>query len=241
MPKPIDKIENIRLRQSKDRGHANHGWLDSYFTFSFADYFDEDHMGFRSLRVINEDRVKPAQGFGTHPHQNMEILTYVIEGALQHKDSMGHESVINAGDVQKITAGTGIMHSEFNASKAQDVHLLQIWILPDKKGLNPSYQQFTLPAPDATEPLTPIGSPEGGKNIIQFNQDVRVYRVILKAGKGTQYKFEKGRGGWLQMVSGKLDLHGLTLVSGDGAAIENEQQIHLACQANSEFLLFDLK
>jgi len=205
----------ITIRSSKDRGHAQHGWLDSYHTFSFADYFDPAHMGFHTLRVVNEDKVTPGEGFGTHPHRDMEILTYVIEGQLKHRDSMGHEVIIKAGDIQKITAGTGISHSEFNASQTEAVHLLQIWIIPDTKGLR------ALP--------------------VKFHQDVTVYRGLLSAGKPLERKFSAGRAGWVQMVKGEMALNNQTLKAGDGAAIEEEEQISFLSKSSAEFLLFDLK
>ena len=220
----------ITIRKSKDRGHAEHGWLDSYHTFSFADYFDPNHQNFRTLRVINEDKVMPGEGFGTHPHRDMEILTYVIEGQLKHRDSMGHEAIIKAGEIQKITAGTGITHSEFNASKTEFVHLLQIWIIPDKKGLKPSYQEETLPD---TKGLVALP--------VKFHQDVTVFRGLLSAGKPLEHKFLAGRAGWVQMVKGNMMLNGQSLTTGDGAAIEEEKKISFLGKAPAEFLLFDLK
>lgn len=220
----------ITVRKAKDRGHAQHGWLDSYHTFSFADYFDPAHTGFRTLRVINEDRVAPGEGFGTHPHRDMEILTYVIEGQLKHRDSMGHEALIKAGDVQKITAGTGITHSEFNASKSEKVHLLQIWILPDRTGLKPSYQEATL---------------KEGKGLmalpVKFNQDATVYRGKLEPGESLEHVLAAGRVGWVQMVEGGLALNGKPLVAGDGAAAEGEAKLNFSSKTKAEFLLFDLK
>ncbi len=229
------------LRPSHERGHVNHGWLDSYFTFSFADYHDPDHMQFRSLRVINEDRVAPGQGFGMHQHRDMEIFTYVIEGVLAHKDSMGHASSIKAGQIQKITAGRGISHSEFNGSNKDPVHLLQIWIIPSPLGLTPSYEEYTLPVPDEKNALILMGSSLGEKNVVKFNQDVLVYRGVLAAGKTAEYDLKSGRGAWIQMVKGKLSVNGTGLTAGDGAAIENEKEIFFQSQKDCEFLLFDLK
>jgi len=220
----------ITVRKAKDRGHAQHGWLDSYHTFSFADYFDPAHMGFRTLRVINEDRVAPGEGFGTHPHRDMEILTYVIEGQLKHRDSMGHEALIKAGDVQKITAGTGITHSEFNASDSEEVHLLQIWIVPERTGLKPSYQETTLKDDKGLAALP-----------VKFNQDVAVYRGKLEAGKNLEHAMGAGRGGWVHMVEGGLTLNGKPLVAGDGAAVEGEAKLNFSSKTKAEFLLFDLK
>ncbi len=240
MIKSSPSSQHIKIRRANERGHALHGWLDSFHTFSFADYYDPQHMGFRSLRVINEDRVEAGKGFGEHSHKDMEILSYVVEGALKHKDSMGHESVINTGDIQKITAGTGIVHSEFNASHTKRVHFLQIWIVPKEKGLNPSYQQFTLPSQDTTHPLLLIASSMGGKNIIQFYQDVDLYRGTLKKGQKISHIFPPKRGGWMQMIQGSLELEGHSLKAGDGAAIEQQSQISLKALERCEFLLFDL-
>ena len=231
---------NIRIRPAAERGHADHGWLNSYHTFSFAGYQDPAHMGFRALRVINEDRVDPGMGFGAHPHQDMEIFSYVIEGSLTHKDSMGHESTIKAGDVQKITAGTGIIHSEFNGSKKEKVHFLQIWILPEKVGLKPSYQEYSLALSDQAPPVSLIGSPKGGKNVIQFNQDVYIYKGTLTQGKTYSYELKPGRGVWLQVIKGKLTVSEQELSAGDGAAIENLNEIIITAQNTLEFLLMDL-
>lgn len=233
-------MKNIQVRKSSDRGHANHGWLDSYHTFSFADYFDPQFMGYRSLRVINEDRVEAKQGFGTHPHRDMEILTYVISGQLAHKDSMGSGSTIRPGQVQKMTAGTGITHSEFNASDKEAVHLLQIWIVPHLRGLKPSYEEYTLAPPDEKNPLLLIGSLDGGKNIVKFNQDVLLYRGILSSGQSLGYSMKPGRGVWVQMVKGQLAVNDVSLSAGDGAAIEKLAQLSFQVVQPSEFLLFDL-
>ncbi len=230
----------ITLRPSQKRGYADHGWLKSHFTFSFAEYQDPAYMGFRSLRVINEDYVAPGQGFGTHPHRDMEIFTYVIDGALAHKDSMGHASSLSAGQVQKITAGTGISHSEFNGSDKDPVHLLQIWILPEKRGLVPSYQEYTLAVPDDKNPLLLMGSPSGGKNVVKFNQDVFVYRGILKTDQDVEYSIKLGRGAWVQMIKGRLTVNDTLVSGGDGAAIENENILSFKAQKDAEFLLFDL-
>lgn len=231
---------NVQVRRSRERGHANHGWLDSYFSFSFADYYDAAHMQFRSLRVINEDRVEPNQGFGMHPHRDMEIFTYVVEGSLAHKDSMGHESSITSGQVQKITAGKGLLHSEFNASKTEPVHLLQIWIVPSEHSLQPSYEEYTLDKADEKNPLLLVGSPTGGKNVVHFHQDVYVYRGQLKAGKTTEHKLKPGRGLWLQMVKGSLHVGDTMVTSGDGLLLENVSDVVIKADHDSEFLLFDL-
>lgn len=252
---------NIQVRRSEERGHANHGWLDTYHTFSFASYQDPKFMGYRTLRVINEDRVAPNEGFGTHPHRDMEILTYVIAGELAHKDSMGSGSTIRPGQVQKMTAGSGVTHSEFNASDKNEVHLLQIWIVPAKRGLTPSYEEYTLPKADEKNPLLLIGSPEGGKNIVKFNQDVFVYRGVLKASQNVTYDLKPGRGVWIQMVKGQIrishlassiskssrdtnpgirDADAVGVVAGDGTAIENLPAFQIKAAADSEFLLFNL-
>lgn len=240
MAKTVHSRQNIIVRPSHERGHADHGWLNSNFTFSFADYFDPSHMGFRSLRVINDDIVAPATGFGMHPHRDMEILTYIIEGSLRHKDSMGHESVIKPGQVQKITAGSGIRHSEFNASDREPVHLLQIWIIPQTKDLTPSYEEHTLPAADPKNPLLLIGSPEGGKNVVKFNQGVRVYRGVLAKGKDVTHAITSGHGLWIQMVKGSVDVEGHAVKAGDGVSIEGLDAIVLKASQDSEFLMFDL-
>lgn len=231
---------NIQLRRSKERGHANHGWLDSYFSFSFADYYDPAHMQFRALRVINEDYVEPGKGFDMHPHRDMEIFTYVIEGELAHKDSMGHASSITSGQVQKITAGKGILHSEYNGSDKNPVHLLQIWIVPSEHGLKPSYEEYTLPKADDKDPLLLIGSPDGGDNVVHFHQDVLVYRGILKAEKNVSYPVKPGRGIWIQMVKGKINAGAAVLSEGDGVAIENVSGLEIKAEKDAEFLLFDL-
>jgi redox-sensitive bicupin YhaK (pirin superfamily) len=233
--------QNIQMRPSHERGRANHGWLDSYFSFSFADYYDPAHMGFRSLRVINEDYVEAGQGFGAHPHKDMEILTYVLEGAVAHKDSMGNASVIKAGEVQKMSAGSGIEHSEFNPSKTDKLHLLQIWIIPATKGIEPNYEQYALPKPDEKNPLQLIASPQGGVNVIKYYQDAELYRGLLKKGASTKYVIRRGRGLWLQMIKGQLEAAGHVLKAGDAVAVENENELLLTSQQDAEFLLFDLK
>lgn len=240
MARTVNSRQNIVVRPSNERGHADHGWLNTYHSFSFADYFDPSHMGFRSLRVINDDIVGPATGFGMHPHRDMEILTYVIKGSLRHKDSMGHESVITSGQIQKITAGSGIRHSESNASDRDAVHLLQIWIIPHTKDLTPSYEEHTLPVPDPKNPLLLMGSPEGGNNVVHFNQDVQVYRGVLDKGKELTYTIGTGRGVWVQMVKGTLELGDKTLKAGDGASMEGLDSVKFKSLQDSEFLLFDL-
>jgi redox-sensitive bicupin YhaK (pirin superfamily) len=230
----------IQVRPGKERGHANHGWLDTYHTFSFADYYDPDHMGFRSLRVINEDRVAPGQGFGTHPHRDMEIITYVLEGALEHKDSLGTGSVIRPGDVQRMSAGTGITHSEFNHSKVEPVHLLQIWVLPERKGLKPGYEQKAFDLHQGSGRLQLLAAPDGRNGAVTVHQDVALYAALLSPGKKVTHSLERGRHAWLQVTRGAATLNGEKLKAGDGAAVSEEGSLEIAAAAEAEILLFDL-
>lgn len=222
----------IVTRKSQDRGHAQHGWLDSYHSFSFADYHDPEWMGFRTLRVINEDRVAPAQGFGSHPHRDMEIITYVLSGQLKHKDSMGNEGNINPGEIQKMSAGTGVTHSEFNASSTNEVHLLQIWITPDTKGLQPAYEQNLLPVDQKNSffafPVT-------------IHQDAKIFRGQVSKGNELSYEINKERGAWVQIISGSLSINDNPLESGDAALVEKETCLRFTTLKECEFLLFDLK
>ncbi len=229
----------IKIRKSSERGYFNFGWLETRHTFSFGDYHDPEHMGYRDLRVINEDIVKPAHGFPTHSHHDMEIITYVLKGALKHKDSMDTSSIIEPGDIQRMSAGSGVRHSEFNHSQHDAVHLLQIWILPDKKGMPPSYEQVFVPADKKQDQLYLVASREGGRHAVKIHQDVLIYASLLSKGKTLTYEPAKGRGLWLQMIEGALDLNGKKLSQGDAAAIENEKITVKALQ-NSHFLLFDL-
>jgi redox-sensitive bicupin YhaK (pirin superfamily) len=231
----------INLRPAAERGHANHGWLDSHFTFSFADYWDPKHMGYRSLRVINEDKVAPEQGFGTHPHRDMEIITYVLEGALAHKDSMGTGSVIRPGDVQRMSAGTGVLHSEFNNSPSDLVHLLQIWILPERRSLQPSYEQKNFSTEEKLNRFRLIASPEGKDGSVTIHQDAKLSAAIVEKGKTVKYELGTGRHAWIQIARGEISLNGTTLHAGDGAAVEKETSVEIRGQADrSELLLFDL-
>lgn len=231
----------IQIRRAKERGHANYGWLDTYYTFSFSDYFDPNFMGFRSLRVINEDRVKPGHGFPTHPHRDMEIITYVLEGELAHKDSMGTGSVIRPGEVQKMSAGTGIRHSEFNHSKTEPVHLLQIWILPQKEGLKPMYEQKLIPAAEKQGKLRLLASSKSGNGAVTLHQDAKLYVSELNGGQSVDYKLADGRYAWVQVARGKLSVNGKELEAGDGAAISQESLLQIAgVSDHSEVLLFDL-
>lgn len=226
------------IRKSDDRGKAEFGWLHGRHSFSFGEYYDPDFMGFRTLRVINEDRVEPGQGFGTHPHRDMEIITYVIEGNLEHKDSMGNGSVIRAGDVQVMSAGSGVSHSEFNQSKQSLVHLLQIWIVPNQKGLNPGYQQKSFDFKGQKNRLVLFVSSDGIDQSLKIHQDARVYAAHLEKGKQLEYKNQK-RHTWIQMIKGVLSVEGNTLQAGDGLATD-KNDLTLYANEPSEFLLFDL-
>jgi len=229
----------ITVRKAEDRGHFNHGWLDTYHTFSFADYYDPNFMGFRDLRVINEDRVQPGRGFGTHGHRDMEIITYILEGELAHRDSMGTGSVIRPGEVQRMSAGTGVMHSEMNPSPEKPVHLLQIWILPEREGIKPGYEQKTFPETERQGRLRLVASPDAREGSLEIHQDVDLFASTLRDGKAVAHEFRPNRYGWLQVARGSVDVNGKKLNAGDGAAIEGERSI--ALRGNGEVLLFDLK
>jgi len=232
----------ITIRPSEDRGHANHGWLDTYYTFSFSDYYDPKHMGFRDLRVINEDRVSAGKGFGMHPHRDMEILTYIIDGELSHRDSMGRGATIKSNDVQRMSAGTGVMHSEVNQSNAP-VHLLQIWLLPEAEGLKPSYEDRTFSAEEKLNRLRLIASHDGREGATTINQDASVYASLLDSGKSLEFAPKPGRHAWVQLVRGELDINGTRLTRGDGAAVSRESKLQLTSvsgNGQAEFLLFDL-
>jgi len=230
----------IYVRRGDERGHTQLSWLDSRHTFSFDQYYDPNFQGFRHLRVINEDVVAPGKGFGTHPHRDMEILTYIIDGALEHRDSMGNGSVIRPGDVQRMSAGTGVTHSEFNPSKTDPVHLLQIWILPEKRGLKPSYEQHTFSAAELSDQLRLLASRKPSNGAVAIHQDVALYGARLAAGGKTAYKLDKDRYAWLQVARGKIRLNGRELQAGDGAAIEDEERLDIEAETPSEILLFDL-
>ena len=229
----------MNIRKSAERGHANHGWLDTYHSFSFADYYDPNHMHFRALRVINEDYIAPGMGFGTHPHADMEIVTYIVKGALQHKDSMGNSAVMRAGDIQRISAGSGIMHSEFNASSSEPVHLLQIWLMPDKKGVKPGYveRSFAKAAPGRLHLAT---SKNGRDGSIPINQDADLYFSKLEKGQTAELALQPGRHAWLQLIEGQLDVNGTRLQAGDAAAVSQVEQLKLSPVDGAHFLLFDL-
>jgi redox-sensitive bicupin YhaK (pirin superfamily) len=229
----------IKIRRADERGHANHGWLDSHHTFSFANYHDPEHMGFRSLRVINEDRVAPGQGFGTHPHRDMEIISYVLEGALSHRDSMGTGSVIRPGDVQAMSAGRGVTHSEFNGSEADPVHFLQIWLLPSERGLQPRYDQKTFAAADRGG-LRVVASPDGRDGSVTIHTDAVLRAGRLEPGQTAELALVAGRHAWVQVARGILRLNGQEVRAGDGAAISGEPALQLEALEAAEVLVFDL-
>ena len=229
----------ITIRRARDRGHFDHGWLNTFHTFSFADYHDPAHMGFRSLRVLNDDRVAPGQGFGEHRHRDMEIVSYVLEGALAHKDSMGNSGIIRPGDVQKMSAGTGVQHSEFNGSRSEPLHFLQIWIVPEVRGIAPAYEQKTFPPETRRGKLRLIGSRDGRDGSVTIRQDVDAYASVLEDGQDVRHALAPGRSAWLHVAEGELELNGNRLEEGDGAAVENEPELAIAGKG-AEFLLFDL-
>ena len=230
----------ITLRQSSDRGHANHGWLDSYHTFSFANYYDPNHMGFRALRVINEDWVQSGKGFGTHGHRDMEIITYVLDGVLEHKDSLGNGAVITPGEVQRMSAGTGIMHSEFNPDQTEPVHLLQIWILPDRQGLQPSYEQRAFGLEERQGKLRLIAARDGREGAVTIHQDVDLYSAVLQKGDHVSYQLQPNRYGWLQVAKGEVSLNGNALKAGDAVALSEAESLKIGTDTSAEILLFDL-
>ena len=228
------------LRKAEDRGHANHGWLDTWHTFSFAQYHDPQHMGFSDLRVINDDRVQPGQGFGTHGHRDMEIITYVLDGALQHKDSMGNGSVIRPGNVQRMSAGRGVRHSEFNASQTEPVHLLQIWIEPNVSGIEPGYEEKHFTHDEKRGQLRLIASPDGAAGSVTIHQDARVYAALLDNTDKVMHTLAAGRKAYVHVARGEVTVNGHKLSGGDGARIDNESRIEFADAGNAEILLFDL-
>ena len=230
----------IRIRKAEDRGHLNHGWLNTYHTFSFGDYHDPEHMGFRSLRVMNEDRVEPGEGFGTHPHRDMEIVTYVLEGALEHKDSMGNGEVLRPGEFQRMSAGTGITHSEFNPSDVEPVHLYQIWLFPERKGIEPSYEQKQFADAEMTNRLRLVVSPDASDGSLMIHQDARIYLAKLDDSQQATHESSSGRHSWLQVLRGAVRLNGMELETSDGAAISDESRIEIVGTTNAELMLFDL-
>ena len=230
----------LHIRKAAERGHADHGWLNTWHTFSFADYHDPQFMGFKALRVINEDRVQPGEGFGTHPHRDMEIISYVIDGALEHKDSMGNGTVIRPGEVQRMSAGTGITHSEFNHSSKELVHFLQIWIFPDTKGLEPGYEQKFFSDEDKRGRLRLVASKDGRDGSLTIHQDAALYDSILEKGMEIDYPVPAGRHLWLQVVCGAVNVNGVSLGQSDGAAISDETLLKIIAEKDSELLLFNL-
>ena len=230
----------MTLRLADERGHAVHGWLDSHHTFSFADYYDARHSGFRSLRVINEDRVAPGQGFGTHPHRDMEIISYVLEGALEHRDSMGTGSVIRPGDAQRMSAGTGVAHSEYNASKTDPVHFLQIWLTPRERGIKPSYEQKAFPDIEKRGRLRVVASPDGRDGSVTIQADAVVYAGLFDKGEAAELRIDPARYAWVHVARGKIRVNGRDLEAGDGAALSQENAVRVEGVDGGEVLVFDL-
>jgi redox-sensitive bicupin YhaK (pirin superfamily) len=230
----------IRIRKASERGHFDHGWLDTYHTFSFGDFYDPAHMGFRALRVMNDDRVQPGLGFGMHGHRDMEIVTYVLEGSLEHKDSLGTGSIIRAGELQRMTAGTGVRHSEFNPSPKEWVHLYQIWLLPERNGLQPSYEQKAFSEDEREGRLRLVASPDGENGSLTIRQDARIYLATVKGGVKVSHVPQPGRHAWLQVLKGNAALNGHALATGDGAAVSQQAGLEITSQGESEIMLFEL-
>ena len=230
----------MTIRSAGERGHANHGWLNSFHTFSFADYHDPQHMGFRSLRVINDDRVAPGQGFGRHPHRDMEIVSYVLEGGIEHKDSMGTGSVIRPGDVQRMSAGTGVLHSEFNASKTEPVHFLQIWIMPAERGIAPGYEQKAFSREEKQGRLRVVASPDGREGSVTIHADAVLRAGLFDAGESADLALAAGRHAWVHVARGKVRVNGRELGEGDGAALTEEPSVRIEGIDGAEVLVFDL-
>lgn len=232
----------LTIRKSGERGHADHGWLDSYHSFSFANYYDPEHMGYRSLRVINEDWIQEGRGFGAHPHRDMEILTYVLSGQLAHKDSMGHTETLGANEIQKMSAGTGVVHSEYNASETEPVHLLQIWIMPEKRGITPAYEQYKFAPEEKLDRFKVLASPNPPAGAATIHQDAKVSVAELTPGKSLTYPLKSARHAWLQVIRGEVTANGKKLSAGDAVAVEDEQELTVTATGaeNSEVLLFDL-
>jgi hypothetical protein len=230
----------LQLRKSGERGHFDHGWLNTYHTFSFGHYRDPQYMGFRSLRVMNEDFVQPGQGFGTHPHRDMEIVTYVLEGALEHRDSMGNGEVLRPGEFQRMSAGTGITHSEFNPSEHEPVHLYQIWLLPDRKGIEPSYEQKRFAEGERRNRLRLVASQDGADGSLLIHQDARILLATILDGEQVTHSLTNGRHAWLQVLRGKVSLNGQALDTSDGAAVSEDSLLTIAADGDAEIMLFDL-
>jgi redox-sensitive bicupin YhaK (pirin superfamily) len=230
----------IRIRKSSERGRFDHGWLDTRHTFSFGDYYDPEQMGFRSLRVMNEDRVRPGTGFGAHGHKDMEILSYVLEGALEHRDSLGNGSVLRPGELQRMTAGTGVRHSEFNPSPTESVHFYQVWLLPQRRGLPPGYEQLSCPEEERRGRLRLVASPDGRDGSLTIHQGAAVHLASLSAGQTVHHPLRPGRHAWLQVLRGSVGLNGLPLSAGDGAAVSDEEGLEIRADGPAEVMLFDL-
>jgi redox-sensitive bicupin YhaK (pirin superfamily) len=230
----------LTLRRAQERGHADHGWLDTWHSFSFADYYDPDHMGVSALRVINEDRIAPGGGFPMHPHRDMEIVTYVLSGALEHRDSMGNTSVIRPGEVQRMSAGRGVTHSEHNPSAAEPVHLLQIWIVPHTRGLVPSYEQVSVPQAEGPGRLRLVASPQGGEGAVRVHQDASMYVALLDGQERAEHPLAAGRTAYVQVARGGLSVNGQRLGAGDGATLRGEARVTLTDGEGAEVLVFDL-
>ncbi|OLP16472.1 quercetin 2,3-dioxygenase [Leptolyngbya sp. 'hensonii'] len=233
-------MTGIRVRKGYDRGHVQFGWLDSYHTFSFGNYYDPQHMGFRALRVINDDRIAPGAGFPTHGHRDMEIITYMLEGSLEHKDSLGTGEVIRPGEVQRMTAGTGIAHSEFNHSQDDPVHLLQIWILPERQGLEPGYEQKLFPVEEKRGQWRLLADREGRDGALTVHQDLSLYATVLQPAESVTYDLKLGRHAWIQIASGIVTLNGEPLRAGDGVAVSEALTLEVIAESDAELLLFDL-
>jgi len=230
----------IRVRRADERGRFDHGWLDTCHTFSFGDYYDPAHLGFRSLRVLNDDRIQPGQGFGMHGHRDMEIVTYVLEGTLAHRDSMGNGSLLRAGQLQRMTAGTGVRHSEFNPSPREAVHLYQIWLLPRRRGLEPGYEELAADPERQRDRFRLVASPDGADGSLTVHQDARLYLASLSPGTTVAHRIDPGRGAWLQVLRGKVNFSGHDLAAGDGAAVTDEGSVTVRGADAAEVLLFDL-
>ena len=230
----------FRIRKSTDRGHADHGWLKSWHTFSFSSYQDSQHMQFRALRVMNEDQVAPGQGFGTHPHNDMEIVTYILSGELEHRDSMGHGEILQAGEFQRMTAGTGVTHSEFNPSATEPVHLYQIWLYPERKGLMPDYEQKRFSPEDRLNRFQLVASPDPNNGSLMIHQNARILLGDIRAAQSLSYGISADRHVWLQVLRGEITINGVHLHSGDGLAVSDEPSLTLEGVADSELMLFDL-
>jgi redox-sensitive bicupin YhaK (pirin superfamily) len=242
-PPHVNQPENVMkltLRKSNERGHADHGWLDSRFSFSFAEYHDPKHMHFRTLRVINEDHIAPGGNFPMHPHRDMEIFSYVLEGALQHKDSMGNERVLKPGQIQLMSAGEGVLHSEFNPSRSETTHMLQVWLFPDKRGMKPGYTEWHPKAEHAAQPKVLVISNDGREDSAVIHQDASIYRLKLKAGQEVTHDLAAKRGAWLQLARGSVALNGTPLSAGDAASTEDSGTLTIRANEDAEALLFDL-